>query len=70
MVYLPMAYLYGKKFVAPLSSIVLSLRRELYTTLYNLIDWDRTLNLCAEVIPPPGRCAEKHEVEKVCDIWN
>ncbi|KVH88377.1 Prenyltransferase/squalene oxidase [Cynara cardunculus var. scolymus] len=34
MVYLPMSYLYGKRFVSPISSVVLSLRRELYKTVY------------------------------------
>ncbi|XP_021277879.1 cycloartenol synthase 2-like [Herrania umbratica] len=48
MVYLAMSYLYGKKFVGPINSLVLSLRRELYTLPYHLIDWDQTRNLCAK----------------------
>lgn len=50
MVYLPMSYLYGKRFVGPISSIVLSLRRELYKTLYYQVNWDLSRNQCAKVI--------------------
>ncbi|XP_030547430.1 cycloartenol Synthase-like isoform X2 [Rhodamnia argentea] len=48
MVYLPMSYLYGKRFVAPSSPLVLSLQKELYVQPYNQIEWDRTRNLCAK----------------------
>ncbi|XP_022755525.1 cycloartenol synthase-like [Durio zibethinus] len=48
MVYLPMSYLYGKKFVGPINSLVLSLRRELYTLPYHLIDWNQARNQCAK----------------------
>ncbi|KAI7752719.1 hypothetical protein M8C21_019626, partial [Ambrosia artemisiifolia] len=47
MIYLPMSYLYGKHFVGTISSIVLSLRRELYKTLYHQVDWDLARNQCA-----------------------
>ncbi|KAK7244072.1 hypothetical protein RIF29_38890 [Crotalaria pallida] len=48
LVYLPMSYLYGKKFVGPINSTVLSIRRELYTLPYSLLDWDEARNLCAK----------------------
>lgn len=48
MVYLPMSYLYGKKFVCSTTSLVLSIRREIYTIPYHQIDWDQTRNLCAK----------------------
>ncbi|XVE99194.1 hypothetical protein REPUB_Repub03eG0175900 [Reevesia pubescens] len=48
MVYLPMSYLYGKKFTGPINSLVLSLRRELYTLPYQLVDWNQARNLCAK----------------------
>ncbi|KAM7480846.1 hypothetical protein LguiB_005429 [Lonicera macranthoides] len=48
MVYLPMSYLYGKRFVGPINSTVLSLRRELYTQPYDQIDWDLARNQCAK----------------------
>ncbi|KAK9931606.1 hypothetical protein M0R45_018878 [Rubus argutus] len=48
MVYLPMSYLYGKRFVGSLNDLILSLRRELYTFPYHLIDWDQARNLCAK----------------------
>ncbi|XP_059453133.1 cycloartenol synthase 2 isoform X2 [Corylus avellana] len=48
MVYLPMSYLYGKRFVGPITPTVLSLRKELYTVPYHEIDWNRARNLCAK----------------------
>ncbi|XP_039684171.1 cycloartenol synthase isoform X2 [Medicago truncatula] len=48
LVYLPMSYLYGRRFVGPFSSIVLSLRRELYTIPYHLVDWDSAKHQCAK----------------------
>lgn len=48
MVYLPMSYLYGKRFVGPITETVLSLRRELYTVPYDEIDWNLARNLCAK----------------------
>ncbi|XP_076898304.1 cycloartenol Synthase-like [Bidens hawaiensis] len=48
MIYLPMSYLYGKRFVGPISSVVLSLRRELYKTLYHQVNWDLARNQCAK----------------------
>lgn len=49
MVYLPMSYLYGKRFVGPITSTVLSLRKELFTVPYHEIDWNEARNLCAKV---------------------
>ncbi|KAI4368845.1 hypothetical protein MLD38_017357 [Melastoma candidum] len=48
MVYLPMSYLYGKRFVGPITNTVLSLRKELYTVPYHEIDWNEARNLCAK----------------------
>ncbi|MED6209025.1 hypothetical protein PIB30_050669, partial [Stylosanthes scabra] len=48
MVYLAMSYLYGRRFVGPINDIILSLRRELYTIPYHLIDWKQARNLCAK----------------------
>ncbi|KAG7945107.1 hypothetical protein I3843_15G136300 [Carya illinoinensis] len=50
MVYLPMSYLYGKRFVGPITPTVLSLRKELYTVPYHEIDWNQARNLCAKVL--------------------
>ena len=49
MVYLPMSYLYGRRYVGPINSIIFSLRRELYTQPYHQINWDQARNLCAKV---------------------
>ncbi|PKA65824.1 Cycloartenol synthase [Apostasia shenzhenica] len=48
MVYLPMSYIYGKRFVGPITPTVVSLRKELYTTPYNKIDWNLARNQCAK----------------------
>ncbi|RDX91737.1 Cycloartenol synthase, partial [Mucuna pruriens] len=48
LVYLPMSYLYGRRFVGPINAIVLSLRKELYTLPYHLLDWNEAKNLCAK----------------------
>ncbi|RDX83501.1 Cycloartenol synthase, partial [Mucuna pruriens] len=47
-VYLPMSYLYGRRFVGPINTIVSSLRRELYALPYHLLDWNQAKNLCAK----------------------
>lgn len=49
MVYLPMAYLFGKKFVGKLTPTILELREELYSVPYNEIDWNKARDLCAKV---------------------
>ncbi|KAK2662714.1 hypothetical protein Ddye_001288 [Dipteronia dyeriana] len=48
MVYLPMSYLYGKRFVGPITPTILSLRKEIYTVPYHDIDWNQARNLCAK----------------------
>ncbi|KAJ1270213.1 hypothetical protein BS78_06G036700 [Paspalum vaginatum] len=49
MVYLPMAYLFGKKFVGQITSTILELREELYGVPYNEIDWNKARDTCAKV---------------------
>nr|AIW81530.1 cycloartenol synthase protein [Dioscorea composita] len=48
MVYLPMSYIYGKRFVGPITPLVLSLRKELYNLSYDRIDWNLARNQCAK----------------------
>ncbi|KAK0600255.1 hypothetical protein LWI29_013115 [Acer saccharum] len=47
MVYMPMSYLYGKRFVAPITPLTLQLRQELYNEPYNQINWKKARHLCA-----------------------
>lgn len=49
MVYLPMSYLYGKRFVGPITSLILQLRKELYLQPYEEINWMKVRHLCAKV---------------------
>nr|BAA86930.1 lupeol synthase [Olea europaea] len=48
LVYMPMSYLYGKRFVGPITGLVLSLRQEIYTEPYHGINWNRARNTCAK----------------------
>jgi len=49
MVYLPMCYIYGKRFVGRITPLVLELRKELFKDSYGKIDWDKARSLCAKV---------------------
>ncbi|MCO5573063.1 hypothetical protein L7F22_026828 [Adiantum nelumboides] len=48
MVYLPMCYIYGKRFTGKLTETVLALRRELFKIPYEDIDWNKARNECAK----------------------
>ncbi|KAI3694343.1 hypothetical protein L1987_77307 [Smallanthus sonchifolius] len=48
LVYMPMSYLYGRRFVGPITSLVLQLREELYTQPYDEINWKSSRHLCAK----------------------
>ncbi|XP_050285981.1 beta-amyrin synthase-like [Quercus robur] len=47
-VYMPFSYLYGKRFVGPITSLILQLREELYTQPYSEVNWRKVRNLCAK----------------------
>jgi squalene/oxidosqualene cyclase-like protein len=51
MVYLPMCYIYCKRFVPNVESdpILMGLRSELYDVPYESIDWDRYRQVCCEI---------------------
>jgi achilleol B synthase len=44
-----MSYLYGKKFVGPITPTILALREELYNVTYHEIDWNKARDTCAKV---------------------
>ncbi|CAL8989485.1 unnamed protein product [Prunus brigantina] len=48
LVYMPMSYLYGKRFVGPITGMVRSLRQELYTEPYHEINWPKAKNTVAK----------------------
>ncbi|KAH6812041.1 Terpenoid cyclases family protein [Perilla frutescens var. frutescens] len=48
MVYMPMSYLYGKRFVGPITPLILQLREELYDQPYQEINWRSIRHLCAK----------------------
>ncbi|XP_054818641.1 beta-amyrin synthase-like isoform X2 [Prosopis cineraria] len=47
-VYMPMSYLYGKRFVGPITPLILQLRLELHVQPYNQINWNKARHLCAK----------------------
>lgn len=47
-VYLPMAYIYGRKFVGPITQTILELREELYYEPYDETDWNKARNTCCK----------------------
>ncbi|KAI3974428.1 hypothetical protein MKX01_017921 [Papaver californicum] len=56
LVYMPMSYLYGKRFVGPITDLILSLRKELHIQPYSEIQWNKTRHECAKedlYYPPP-----------------
>ncbi|KAG2664947.1 hypothetical protein I3760_16G106300 [Carya illinoinensis] len=48
LVYMPMSYLYGKRYVGPITELVKSIRRELYNEPYELINWNKARNTVAK----------------------
>ncbi|KAJ9549344.1 hypothetical protein OSB04_021887 [Centaurea solstitialis] len=48
MAFLGMSYLYAKRFIGPISPMILALRNELYTVPYHEINWNEARNLCAK----------------------
>lgn len=49
LVYMPMSYLYGKRFVGPITPLILQLRQELYHEPYHQINWNKVRHFCAKV---------------------
>ncbi|PNT75939.1 hypothetical protein BRADI_1g42000v3 [Brachypodium distachyon] len=48
MVYMPMSYLYGKKFVGPITPTIFAIREEIYNVPYHEIDWNKARDTCAK----------------------
>ncbi|KAL3522942.1 hypothetical protein ACH5RR_015776 [Cinchona calisaya] len=46
--YMPMSYLYGKKYHGPLTDLVLSLRDEIHVKPYDQLDWNRARHECCK----------------------
>lgn len=49
LVYMPMSYLYGKRFVGPITALIRSLREEMYNEPYEAINWNKARNTVAKV---------------------
>ncbi|GMH10723.1 hypothetical protein Nepgr_012564 [Nepenthes gracilis] len=48
LVYMPMSYLYGKRFVGPITELIESLRQEIYVESYDDVNWNKARNTCAK----------------------
>ncbi|KAI4334868.1 hypothetical protein L6164_013576 [Bauhinia variegata] len=48
LVYMPMSYLYGKRFFGPITPLILELREELFTQPYHEVNWKKARHLCAK----------------------
>ncbi|KAI4317444.1 hypothetical protein L6164_025311 [Bauhinia variegata] len=48
LVYMPMSYLYGKRFFGPITPLILQLREELFTQPYHEVNWKKARHLCAK----------------------
>ncbi|CAI0553285.1 unnamed protein product [Linum tenue] len=48
LVYMPMSYLYGKRFVGPITGLIRTLREELYNEPYHQINWNAARNTVAK----------------------
>uniref|UniRef100_A0A7N0VCJ8 Terpene cyclase/mutase family member n=1 Tax=Kalanchoe fedtschenkoi TaxID=63787 RepID=A0A7N0VCJ8_KALFE len=47
-IFMPMSYMYGKRFVGSITSLILELRKEIHTQPYDEIDWTGVRHLCAK----------------------
>lgn len=45
---MPMSYLYGKRFVGPITPLIMQLREELYLQPYEEINWNKARRLYAK----------------------
>jgi hypothetical protein len=79
MVYLPMAYLYGKKFIGPITPTILDIRDEIYVMSYDKIDWSAARTACAKVCQIPccfyfrylhGYCGARKFDDLPSVMWN
>ena len=47
---MPMSYLYGKRFVGPITGLIQLIRQELYNEPYHQINWNKARSTIAKVI--------------------
>ncbi|KAJ0796840.1 putative terpenoid cyclases/protein prenyltransferase alpha-alpha toroid [Helianthus annuus] len=48
--YMPMSYLYGRKFHGPITDLVLQLRQEILPIPYHEINWNKQRHNCCKVV--------------------
>ncbi|KAF2290087.1 hypothetical protein GH714_001951 [Hevea brasiliensis] len=75
--YMPMSYLYGKRFVGPITPLILQIREEIYNEPYHEIKWKSVRHLCAKplcmlacwVEDPNGDAFKKHLARVADYVW-
>ncbi|KAF5962148.1 hypothetical protein HYC85_003357 [Camellia sinensis] len=75
--YMPMSYLYGRKYHGPITDLVKSLRQEIHTKPYEEIDWNKARHDCCKSLQMMCWWAEnpdgdefKHHLARVPDyLW-
>ncbi|XP_008661274.1 achilleol B synthase isoform X3 [Zea mays] len=75
--YMSIAFLYGKKFIGPITPTILELREELYSLPYVQIDWSKARNSCAKAlnmiccwVENPNSDALKRHIPRIHDyLW-
>ncbi|MQL92094.1 hypothetical protein Taro_024713 [Colocasia esculenta] len=68
MVYLPMSYLYSKRFVGPITPLILSLRKEIYMVPFDKVDWNKARNSCAKDYPTTMHLEVVAEPDLFCTV--
>ncbi|KAK9121629.1 hypothetical protein Syun_019246 [Stephania yunnanensis] len=56
-VYGAISYLYGNRFIGPITDLILSLREELHVQPYHNINWSKTRYICANTYDAPTHVA-------------
>uniref|UniRef100_A0A0D9XRK1 Terpene cyclase/mutase family member n=1 Tax=Leersia perrieri TaxID=77586 RepID=A0A0D9XRK1_9ORYZ len=77
MVYMAMSYIYGKKFVGPITPTIVAIREELYNVPYDIIDWNTARTSCYkdDIVYPPSwlqsvaMASANMFVEPVFNMW-
>lgn len=73
LIYMPMGFIYGRKFQTPLTPLLEELRQELYVGDYNAIAWNKARNTLrtAEVYHPPSLILRiAYQISAIYERWH
>ncbi|KAI7725176.1 hypothetical protein M8C21_009795, partial [Ambrosia artemisiifolia] len=67
--YMPMSYLYGRKFHGPITDLVMQLRQEIYPTPYHEINWNKQRhNCCKEDLYYPHSIVRERGLKRAIEL--